>query len=73
MKKLLSLLMSLLICFALLPGQARAGDLPEAGEPPVQEEILGTEAPDEPEPPATPDWSDGIPDIDNDPHGKGGV
>lgn len=66
LKKLLSLLMSLLICFALLPGQAQAGDLPEAGDPPVQEETLGTDASDKPEPPATPDWADEFPETGND-------
>lgn len=51
MKKLLSLLLSLLLCLSLLPGQALAADEPDPPQPPVIEEPL---EPGEPEPPEDP-------------------
>lgn len=57
MKKLTSLILSLLLCLSLLPGQARADDTPTPVEPPVIVEPVGpaeTVDPEEPEPPARP-------------------
>lgn len=48
LKKLASLLLSLLICLSLSPGQADAVDAPE-GAPPVQTEALRAAQPDETE------------------------
>ena len=48
MKKLTSLLLSLLMCISLLPGQAHAADVPEDAEPPAVVEAVGPEAPEEP-------------------------
>ena len=48
LKKFASLLLSLLLCLSLLPGQARAGDLPE---PPA---FPGVVEPVEPEDPGEP-------------------
>lgn len=45
LKKLTSLLLSLLLCLSLLPGQARAADEPDPPQPPAVVEPL---APDEP-------------------------
>ena len=70
LKKLLSLLMSLLICFALLPGQARAGDLPEAGVSSAEVEFLDEESPSEAEYPVMPAWADEFPDTDGASHGE---
>lgn len=50
LKKLTSLLLSLLLCLSLLPGQARAADEPDPPPPPVIEELLEPEDPSEPEP-----------------------
>lgn len=47
-KKLASLLLSLLICLSLLPGQAGAADVPE-NEPPVQTEAPEPVRPDDPD------------------------
>ena len=46
LKKLTSLLLSLLLCLSLLPGQARAADEPDPTPPPAIEEPL--EPPEEP-------------------------
>lgn len=54
LKKFTSLLLSLLVCLSIIPGQVHASDLPEPSDPPAQVESLGTETPDEPEPPAMP-------------------
>ena len=48
LKKFASLLLSLLLCLLLLPGQARAGDLPEPPEFPVVVEPVEPKEPDEP-------------------------
>ena len=40
MKKLTSLLLSLLMCISLLPGQAHAADVPEDAEPPAVVEAV---------------------------------
>lgn len=54
LKKLASLLLSLLLCLSLLPGQARAANEPDPPPPPVIEEPLDPEDPSEPEPPEEP-------------------
>lgn len=54
LKKLTSLLLSLLLCLSLLPGQARAADEPDPRQPPVIEELLEPEDPSEAEPPEVP-------------------
>lgn len=57
LKKIASLLLSLLLCLSLLPGQARAGDVPAPDDPPVITGPLDPEdpdGPDEPEPPVEP-------------------
>lgn len=51
LKKLTSLLLSLLLCLSLLPGQACAAGEPDPPQPPVIEEPLD---PDDPEPPEEP-------------------
>ena len=48
LEKFASLLLSLLLCLSLLPGQARAGDLPEPPAFPVVEEPVEPEEPGEP-------------------------
>ena len=48
LKKLASLLLSLLLCLSLLPGQARAADIAEKA-PPIQTEASETVQPDEPD------------------------
>lgn len=48
MKKLASLLMSLLVCVCLLPGQACAADAPDPVDPPVYVEPGDPEDPDDP-------------------------
>lgn len=50
LKKLASLLLSLLLCLSLLPGQARAADVPE-DLPPIQTESLEAARPDDPDDP----------------------
>lgn len=50
-KRLASLLLSLLLCLSLLPGQARAENLPDPVDPPVTVEPLDPETPEEPEEP----------------------
>ncbi len=54
LKKLTSLLLSLLVCLSLLPGQARAADEPDPPQPPVIVEPLDPKEPGEPEPPVMP-------------------
>lgn len=61
LKKLASLLLSLLLCLSIMPGQAHAGDRPELRDPPAQVEPLETEAPDELEPPVMPDSAENVP------------
>ena len=67
LKKLASLLLSLLLCLSLLPGQARADSVPAPDDPPVITEPLEPEDPEEPGEPEPPeeseDWLD-----DNDHH-----
>lgn len=48
LKKLASLLLSLLLCLPLLSGQADAASAPEGGTP-VQTEALETEHPNDPD------------------------
>lgn len=48
LKKRASLLLSLLLCLPLLPGQARAAGAPEPAAPPVAVEPSGPETPEEP-------------------------
>ncbi len=48
LKKRASLLLSLLLCLSLLPGQARAAGAPEPAAPPVTVEPSGPETPEEP-------------------------
>lgn len=54
LKKLTSLLLSLLVCLSLLPGQARAADVPDPVVPPVIEEPLDPDNPGEPKEPDDP-------------------
>lgn len=57
LKKLTSFLLSLLLCLSLLPGQARTADEPDPTPPPVIEEPLELEEPEDPgksEPPEEP-------------------
>lgn len=54
LKKLASLLLSLLLCLSLLPGQAHAENLPDPAEPPAAAELLAPETPEEPEEPLMP-------------------
>lgn len=48
LKKLASLLLSLLLCLSLLPGQALAGHEPAPADPPVILETVGPEEPEDP-------------------------
>ena len=48
LKKRASLLLSLLLCLSLLPGQARAAGAPEPAAPPVAVEPSGPETQEEP-------------------------
>ena len=48
LKRLASLFLSLLVCLSLLPGQARAAELPGDPTPPVILEPLDPEPPEEP-------------------------
>lgn len=54
LKKLASLLLSLLLCLSLLPSQARAADAPDPAGPPVIEEPVDPETPEGPEEPIMP-------------------
>lgn len=49
LKRLTSLLLSLLVCLSLLPGQARAADEPDPPQPPAIVEPLDPEEPGGPE------------------------
>ena len=62
LKKLAALFMSLMICLSLLPGQARANELPENNDPPAQVEIQDSETSDEPEPPVMPASAEELPE-----------
>lgn len=48
LKKLTSLLLSFLLCLSLLPGHAYAAKESDLPQPPVIEEPLGPEPPEEP-------------------------
>ena len=68
LKKLASLFLSLLLCLSLLPGQARADDVPAPEEPPAMTEPLEPEDPEkpgEPEPPVEPQNDEFPEDKDN--------
>ena len=49
LKKLAALLLSLLLCLSLLPGQAMAADESAPVEPPAIEEPLDPEEPEDPD------------------------
>ena len=53
-EKLASLLLSLLLCLSLLPGQARAENLPNPVDPPIAAEPLDSETLEKPEAPEEP-------------------
>lgn len=61
LKKLTSLFLSLLLCLSLLPGQARAADVPGPVDPPVVVEPLNPGVPEEPEEPVMPMSSPELP------------
>ena len=63
LKKLTSLLLSLLLCLPLMPGQARAADEPDPVGFPVMEEPLNPETPEEPEAPVMPLGAEGAGDV----------
>ena len=66
LKKLTSLLLSLLLCLSLLPGQARAADVPDPADPPAVVEPLAPEEPEEPETPMPSETEGNVPgDEDN--------
>lgn len=67
LKKLASLFLSLLLCLSLLPGQARAADVPDPVDPPVVVEPLDPETPEEPEEPVMPMSSPELPGGDDTP------
>lgn len=69
LKKLASLLLSLLICLSLLPGQADAADTTESGLP-LQMEASEVEHPDNPDAPVMP-VAEEIPEEDNLKYGGG--
>ena len=54
LKKLAALLLSLLLCLSLLPGQAHAENLPDPVDPPPVEEPLDPGTPEDPEDPLPP-------------------
>ena len=64
LKKLAALLLSLLLCLSLLPGQAHAENLPDPAEPPITVEPLDPETPEEP---LLPLWGE-LPSIDDSGH-----
>ena len=64
LKKLAALLLSLLLCLSLLPGQAHAENLPDPTEPPITVEPLDPETPEEP---LLPLWGE-LPGKENDGH-----
>ena len=59
LKKLTPLLLSLLLCLSLLPGQALAADEPDPAGPPVIEEPLDPETPEDPDSPVMPLGAEG--------------
>lgn len=63
LKKLTSLLLSLLLCLSLLPGQALAADEPDPAGPTVIEEPLDPETPEDPESPVMPLGAEGAGDV----------
>ena len=65
LKRLASLFLSLLVCLSLLPGQARAAELPGDPMPPV---ILDPEAPEEPLMPLSGEESGTVPPDKDVPH-----
>ena len=69
LKKLASLLLSLLICLSLLPGQVDAADTTESG-PPVQMEASETGQPDDPDEPVM-SVAEEMPEEDNSKYGGG--
>ena len=69
LKKLAALLLSLLLCLSLLPGQAHAENLPDPVDPPAAEEPLDPETPEDPEDPLPP-LSEKFPDKEGNGHGN---
>lgn len=67
LKKLASLLLSLLLCLSLLPGQANAADAPDPDTPPAQTEPAEQETPEEPGEPVMP-LAEGMPDDEETSH-----
>lgn len=67
LKKLAALLLSLLLCLSLLPGQAHAENLPDPVDPPPVEEPLDPETPEDPEAPLLP-LSEEAPDKEGNGH-----
>lgn len=65
-KKLVSLILSLLLCLSLLPGQACAADTPDPLEPSAQVVLVDPKGSDEPENPVMPMASENP--IDKDDH-----
>lgn len=65
MKRLASLLLSLLLFLSLSAPQAKAVDLPEPAGPPAQVEVLDPENPDEPDEPGTAILQKSCPDKDD--------
>lgn len=68
LKKLTALLLSLLMCLPLLPGQAHAADVPSSDNSPVIVESLAPETPGNPEPPVMPLCEEDVPLKDDDHH-----
>ena len=69
LKKLAVLLLSLLLCLSLLPGQAHAENLPDPVDPPPVEEPLDPGTPEDPEDPLPP-LSEKFPDKEGNGHGN---
>ena len=67
LKKLAALLLSLLLCLSLLPGQASAESIPDPADPPAVVEPLDPEAPEKPEEPLMP-MAEGMPNTDENGH-----
>lgn len=65
LKKLTSLLLSLLLCLSLMPGQARAADEPDPAGSPVIEEPVDPETPEEPGISLMSEGGDLVPDQDD--------
>ena len=68
LKRLASLFLSLLVCLSLLPGQARAAEMPGDPMPPVILEPLDPEAPEEPLMPLSGEESGTVPPDKDVPH-----